>query len=161
MYNEDQTHQQTEAAPAPSEADHELARLEQIAAGHDQETNAELLAAAVGADTVLTFPHDAAAECETVLVMARTLLAPLYPSLEVVYSDSTIQKLSQAAAPVMIKYNLTGGGLLSKFGPELTLAAVAVPVALETIKAVRHDHAARIAANDEQAAAAALANGSN
>ncbi|MBB5190675.1 hypothetical protein HNQ50_001397 [Silvimonas terrae] len=108
-------------------------------------------------------PADPAAEFGIVLTMARAVLAPLYPSLSKVYTDDVIANLSRAAAPVMGKYGFTSNGFLEKFGPEITLAVVAVPVALETVKAIRHDTAERKAAQEREAAneeaAKAVANG--
>lgn len=123
--------------------------LEHQASTHDADINAQY-AVATGAPEQL--PPDPAAEFGIILMMARTVLAPLYPSLERVYTDGVIQNLSQAAAPVMQKYGVTSGGVLEKFGPEITLAVVAVPVALETVKAIRHDNEQRKAAQEKEAA---------
>ena len=113
-----------------------------------------------GAGAALAVQQDPAEDCVLILTSARNLLAPLYPSLAKVYSDETIAQLSQAAAPVMLKYNVTSGGLFSQFGPEIMLAVVAAPVVLKTIEAVKFDNAQREAANDAEVSGKVI-NGGN
>ncbi|SMC29522.1 hypothetical protein SAMN02745857_03891 [Andreprevotia lacus DSM 23236] len=127
----------------------QLAALEGHAAALDSDIAAQYAppgdtageaAAAIGG-------YDAALEARTLLQVAREALAPIYPSLRAVYSDETCERIAQAAAPVMHKYGVTAGGIFEKWGPELALAVVVVPVGMQTVKAIRHDR--------EQAALAA------
>lgn len=83
---------------------------------------------------------------------------PLYPSLERVYTKEACDKLAAAAAPVMEKYGMSLGELFKRWGPEINLAFVALPLTLQTLQAVREDRAARRQAQeqaDDSAAAAA------
>lgn len=102
----------------------------------------------------------AADEAAGVIKFAVALFVPLFPSLEAVYTTAAQARLADVAGPVMTKYGLTMGGLFEKWGPEINLAIVAVPLAMETGRAMRADIAARqvaakAAANEAPAAAAA------
>lgn len=89
---------------------------------------------------------DPNAEAADVIRFAVALFVPLYPSLQAVYSDTAQARLAAAAGPVMAKYGWTMGGLFEKWGPEIQLAIVGIPLAIETSKAIRADTAARVAA---------------
>lgn len=114
-------------------------------------------AAALDAETVAPAapPPDAAppapavdptAEAADLIRFAVSLFVPLYPSLERVYSEQAQARLAAAAGPVMAKYGWTMGGLFEKWGPEINLAIVGIPLAIETSKAIRADTADRVAA---------------
>lgn len=140
-----------------------FAVLEHQASQHDANFNAQYAAASTGEPAPL--PPDPAAEFGIILTMARAVLAPLYPSLGAIYTDAVIEQLGTAAAPVMQKYGVTSGGVLERFGPEITLAVVAGPIALQTVKAIRHDNEERRKAREAEAAnadqAEAVANGAH
>lgn len=101
--------------------------------------------------TETALPADPASEAADLIRFAVALFVPLYPSLQAVYHDAAQAKLAQAAGPVMAKYGLTMGGLFEKWGPEIQLAIVGVPLAIETGKAMRADNAARLAAAKKSA----------
>jgi hypothetical protein len=86
---------------------------------------------------------DVAAEVAALLLTAAGLLSPAFPSLGTIYTEPTCRRLGDAAAPVMEKYGLSVGGLFERWGLEITLAAVALPVALATVQGIRSDLAAR------------------
>lgn len=115
------------------------------AAQNDQaESDAEQAAAA----------PDLAAEVAALIGTVAAMLAPAFPSLGVIYSEATCAQLGKAAAPVMEKYGLSTGGLFERWGAEITLAAVALPVGVATVQGVKADLAARKKAAEQAGAAA-------
>lgn len=78
-------------------------------------------------------------EIAAMLSTVALLLAPLYPSVAAIYTPETCKALGDAAAPVLEKYGVSVGGLFDRWGAEITLASVAVPVALQTMQAIRAD----------------------
>lgn len=77
-------------------------------------------------------PPDPARELEPVLMVLRTVVVKLRPSLEPVWSEGAMRDISRAIPPVLDKYGLTVGGIFAAFGPELALAAAVGPVAWGT-----------------------------
>lgn len=98
---------------------------------------------------------DVAAEIAALLKTASSMLVPAFPSLSEIYNDATCRQLGEAAAPVLAKYNISLGGILDRWGPEISLAAVALPVSIATYKGVKADAAARRAPSAADAAPAA------
>lgn len=88
-------------------------------------------------------PADVPAEVAALVKMVAGMLTPAFPCLAEIYNEATCQQLGAAAAPVMDKYGLSVGGLFDRWGAEITLAAVALPVGLATMKGVKADIAAR------------------
>jgi len=82
---------------------------------------------------------DPLAEARDLIQFSVTLLAPLYPSVERIYTKDTQEKLAKVSAPLMAKYGLTLSGLFEKWGAEINFALVAIPLALETAKGIRAD----------------------
>lgn len=76
-----------------------------------------------------------------------TLLAPVFPTLERVYTQQTVQRLAVATERVCVKRGWLQNGLFGGASEELMLAAVVLPVALSTWAAVKAD---LIAARIEQ-----------
>jgi hypothetical protein len=79
---------------------------------------------------------DPVAETAAMFGMAIGLLSPLLPYLPAIYTTETVQQLAGAYVPVAEKYGwASGGGIFEKYGPELMLAGVAVPLAVQTAQA--------------------------
>lgn len=78
---------------------------------------------------------DATAETAAVLKMAVALLSPMLPYLPEIYTEDKIIALAGAYVPVAEKYGWTSGGWFDKYGPELVLAATALPLAYQTKQA--------------------------
>ena len=125
----------------------ELQALEAQAAALDAQTAAASAdpAAAPEPEAVKV---DTAAEVAALLGAVSGMLAPVFPCLPSIYTESTCKRLGDAAAPVMDKYGLSVGGLFERWGAEITLLATALPVALATYRGCRADLAARRAPPD-------------
>lgn len=78
-------------------------------------------------------PIDFNEEARDLVQFWRVLISSVGPSLAEIYDDATCDRLASALGPVLAKYDLN----LGKFGPELVLAAVAVPLGVQTYKAVK------------------------
>lgn len=88
-------------------------------------------------------PVDYLAEAKNLIEFAHGLYVPLFPSLEKVYTPDVRARIAAAAAPVMQKYSFDLGAFFGRFGPEIGLVMVVVPLVPPTITAVRADRAAR------------------
>lgn len=88
---------------------------------------------------------DSAGEVAALLSVVAGMLSPLFPSLPGIYDQATCRKLGDAAAPVLEKYDVSVGGVFERWGAEITLAAVALPVAIATAQAIKSDLSARSA----------------
>lgn len=120
--------------------DKEINALAAQAAAIETEINAlPETAAAPGSATTST----SEAESLDLIKFAVVLFTPIFPSIGKVYSEPAQRRLAAVVAPVMEKYGWTVGGIFEKWGAEINLAVVAVPLAMETLKAVRHDTAER------------------
>lgn len=78
-------------------------------------------------------------EIAEAITASVTLLSPMFPTLERVYTEQTVQRLSVATERVCVKRGWLQNGLFGGASDELMLAAVAVPVALSTWSAIRAD----------------------
>lgn len=124
------------------------ARAESLAALHVEVLEAEPVnGTGEGAGGVSgTVPMDPAEEARDLIQFGLSLFIPLYPSLEVIYTQEKQARLAAVTGPLMAKYNLSLGSIFEKWGAEINFAIVALPLAAETAKAVRADNAAREAA---------------
>lgn len=118
----------------------ELEQLQNAATAIDAEAAA---AADPGAPEAEAVPVDMGAEIAALLQTVAGILTPAFPCLAEIYTEPTCQRLGGAAAPVMDKYGLSVGGLFDRWGAEITLAAVAFPVAVATAKGIKADMDAR------------------
>jgi len=87
-------------------------------------------------------PANEQAEVAGLIAILAGLFAPVFPSLQKIYTPDTVNQIAAAAVPVMAKRGWTTGALLGKYAEELALAAVAVPVALATWQGIKADVAA-------------------
>jgi len=79
-----------------------------------------------------------AAEARDAVDFFGEFLGSLFPSVRKLWDQDTRARLAEVTAPVLQKYGIT----MEWLGPELLLAAVAVPLATKTYQAVRDDVAA-------------------
>lgn len=79
------------------------------------------------------------AEIVGLLTITAALFTPMFPSLEAIYTQQTIQSIASAAVPVMQKHGWNAGSLLGKYGEEFALLAVLAPVGFATYKGVKSD----------------------
>lgn len=138
----------TGAAEVIEENGAELAALGSAAAALDAEIGAGDFGPAP--DQPAELAPDATAETAAVLKMAVALLSPVLPYLPEIYTEDKIIALAGAYVPVAEKYGWTSGGWFDKYGPELVLAATALPLAFQTTQA----HKAMIEARAKAAKAA-------
>jgi hypothetical protein len=92
---------------------------------------------------------DYMAEARDLVQFWRMLISSVGPSLSDIYDDATCDRLAAALGPVMAKYNFD----LSRFGPELVLAAVAIPLTIRTYRAIGMENKRRAAEAKAKAAA--------
>jgi hypothetical protein len=100
---------------------------------------------------------DVPAEVAALLKTVTGMLTPAFPCLAEIYTDATCRALGEAAAPVMAKYGVSVGGIFDRWGAEITLAAVALPVGAATWKGVKAELAAGKATPDKVSAPVAPA----
>ena len=117
-----------------------LESLSLQAAALDAATDAAAPGAAAEAEAQAA---DVPAEVAALLKTVAGLLTPAFPCLEAIYTDATCRQLGEAAAPVMAKYGVSVGGIFDRWGAEITLAAVALPVGIATLNGIKADQAAR------------------
>lgn len=86
---------------------------------------------------------DVPAEVAALLQTVSAMLTPAFPCLAEIYTVDTCRQLGEAAAPVLDKYGLSMDGLFERWGAEITLASVALPVGAATWAGVKADIAAR------------------
>ncbi|MDW5417053.1 hypothetical protein R6242_10800 [Iodobacter sp. CM08] len=128
-----------------------LAHIEKQAGALDSEIGG--MAGGGGVPDVVHMDDTHANEAKMILTIARESFVGIYPSLAAIYTDDRIERIAVAAGPLLAKYNLSSGGILEKWGPEIGLAVVALPIAQETIKGVRQDRAAAKEQAEKEAAA--------
>lgn len=75
---------------------------------------------------------DPAKELEPLLMVLRTFVVRLRPSLSPVWTEGAMRDIAAAVPPVLDKYGLTVGGIFAAWGPELALIAATAPVAWGT-----------------------------
>lgn len=92
------------------------------------------------------------AEASELFEYAYDALTPLYPSLTQVYTPEIRAKLSARTGALMLKYNLTTGGMLEKWGAELGFIIVVIPLIGKTSEAIKADNAKRAIANGDKPA---------
>lgn len=73
------------------------------------------------------------------LGMAVAMLAPMFPSLEMVYTTETIDAVDRVAVPLANKRGVNIGAIMGKYIEEVAFAAVVLPLGFATYKAVLHD----------------------
>lgn len=93
------------------------------------------------------------AEAAELYDFAYDALTPLYPSLTQVYTPEIRAKLSERTGKLMLKYNLTTGGMLEKWGAEIGFIIVVIPLIGKTTEAIKSDNAKRALANGDKPAA--------
>lgn len=83
--------------------------------------------------------EDTAQDIMGLINLATKLLAPVFPSLGVIYTPETNAALAGTLAPVLVKRGWKVANVAGKYADEVAFAMVAVPVILATYQGVRHD----------------------
>jgi hypothetical protein len=86
------------------------------------------------------------AEAMGLINFAVTLFVPIFPSLEAIYTEQVRGNLANVSAPLMEKYGFSMGSLFEKWGAEINFAMIALPLGIQTARAVKSDIAASKAA---------------
>ena len=105
--------------------------------------------AAVPAQGGAVLANHEVVEMEGVLTLMVGFVSPMFPTLQRVYTPNNIKALATTAIPVMQKHGWSLSGAMSKWGAELALAAVAIPLGIQTYQAVNADMAAMKKAKEE------------
>lgn len=82
-------------------------------------------------------------EARGLVDLAVTIAAPIFPSLERVYTDDARDRLARVAAPLLAKYGMSVSGIFTRWKEEIDFAFVALPLVLQTVQAIKADRAAK------------------
>ena len=86
---------------------------------------------------------DLAQEIAGLVTAAVGMLAPMFPSLPGIYTPEATQAASAAVAGVCHKHGWMQGGVMGRWGEEITCVAIVGPLAFATYQGVKGDIAAR------------------
>jgi hypothetical protein len=98
-------------------------------------------------------PLNTSENIQAVVTTVVTVLSPMFPSLQKVYTPEVVQAVGDATAPLANKYNLNILGWLTKYQEEIAFATVMIPVGMSTYGAVLHDLQAKDQAEEPEAEA--------
>lgn len=129
----------TTEAPTTTEPEQaaDLAALQAAAAGTEAE------AGLATTDTGEPPRVDLATEIAGLASVAVATLGPMFPSIKSIYTPEVTQAAAQAIAAVCNKHGWMQGGMLGEWGEEIACLAIVGPLALQTVKGVKADIAAR------------------
>lgn len=82
------------------------------------------------------------------LRLAVGMLAPMFPSLRLVYTDQAVDEVAKATAVLADKYGWDLSLLLGRWEPEIKFGLAVWPLAIGTYQAVKFDLEARQASKD-------------
>jgi hypothetical protein len=99
-----------------------------------------------GAPQLETIELTLDAEMAMLMGMIVNVLKPALPSLEGIYTPPVIQALAGSTAAVCKKHGWLQNGIGGKYGEELALGMIVVPLGIATYKGVTADIAAQKAA---------------
>jgi hypothetical protein len=80
-------------------------------------------------------------EARSVIDLGVELAVPFYASLEAVYTPEVRDRLARAAAPLLKKYNISLGSIFARYKEEIDFAFVALPILLQTGRAIAQEYA--------------------
>lgn len=86
---------------------------------------------------------DLAQEIAGLATVAVATLGPLFPSIKAIYTPEVTQAAAQAIAAVCNKHGWLQSGMMGEWGEEIACLAIVGPLALQTVKGVKADLAAR------------------
>lgn len=86
---------------------------------------------------------DLAQEIAGLASVAVATLGPMFPSLKTIYTPEMTEAAAQAIAAVCNKHGWMQGGMMGRWGEEIACVAILGPLALQTVKGVKADLAAR------------------
>jgi hypothetical protein len=127
----------------------ELAALAGQAAAMDAQIQAHI----VQPEPVAEVQPDSGADIRVAIEVIGAMLTPVYPSAGATLTKNA-EAMGASAAPVLAKYGIDAGGLFARFGPEIGMLAVWLPVGLEVVRGVRQDNQLRAERLAEREAAA-------
>jgi len=96
-------------------------------------------------------PVDNVAELRAAFALAVGILTPAFPWLPTVYTDPQLDALAGATAGVCAKYGWNMGDLFGRWGPEIHLLVVVLPLGAQTVAAHKAHRAALAKAADQAA----------
>lgn len=133
------------AAAPKSAAD---AQLEQLAGAVDADAAAlEQPAAAAQAGEPAAPAVNFNEEAKQLVTFAADLATGFWPSLAEVYTLERRTAITAALVPVLAKYDFTLARVFERWGPEINLAFVALPLVTPTLAAIRADQAKKAEAD--------------
>lgn len=139
----------------------ELAALGGAAAALDAEVGASDFGPAPAAQIEPAQQADPSAETAAVIGLVVGMLTPMLPYLPAIYTDDKVRALAGAYVPVAQKYGWDSGGWFDRYGAEIMLAGVGLPLLAQTRAAhqawaadKRREERARVAAPGVAEAAA-------
>lgn len=100
---------------------------------------AQAAPAAPGAPEAPAAPADPAQECELLVSFAFDTLAPWYPATCAAWTPEKRAALKTALVPLAGKYGFSLAGMFDKWGPEVGLALVVVPMIGPTMQGLAAD----------------------
>lgn len=87
-------------------------------------------------------PIDYHREARMMLDTAAAVAGPFVPCIPRIWTDDKRAAVAAALGPVLKKYGFTLGDFMGQWQAEVTLAMVAGPLVLETVRAIRAERAA-------------------
>lgn len=86
---------------------------------------------------------------DSIAFLVDEFLVPAYPSLAKVYTPERTERLATAAHRVAVKHGWSLGSLFEKWKEEIALGMVTLPIARDTLAAIRGARSARPAAGGD------------
>ncbi len=84
-------------------------------------------------------PLNNAEHVQAVISTAVTVLTPMFPSLQKVYTPEVTKALADATVPLANKYQVNVLGWMQRWAEEIAFATIAIPVGMSTYGAIMHD----------------------
>lgn len=82
-------------------------------------------------------PPTSGEELTAALTLVVVLLTPAAPWLPTIYTDAVLKRLGDAGGAVCDKYGWSIGDIFGRWGEELNLLAILIPLVMQTVTAVR------------------------
>jgi hypothetical protein len=86
---------------------------------------------------------DLAQEIAGLATVAVATLGPMFPSIKTIYTPEVTEAAAQAIAAVCNKHGWMQGGMMGEWGEEIACVLIVGPLAMQTVKGVKADMAAR------------------
>jgi hypothetical protein len=95
---------------------------------------------------VVSMAEQNASAVAGVLSLAIPLIAPLYPSLEGIYTPEVCERVAASLGPLLAKYGVNMEDMGGKYREEIAAAFICGPIAVATYKGIKADVEARAGA---------------